>query len=559
MQSLTPDGQDHLLKVLWIEDKLPTRVSSEVSGCFNLYRVWRPDELADALREKLSDVKSQRGANSYALVTFPFDGFLADFNLEAAGRDTESRSSFDRPPRPARGKAQEVASSPQVSPPVADTLGDLACKAEAAGLTAAVLTALNFETHPAVVVPYTAYPQELSRQRALIRLLSPPTLVIAHGAELDLSKESLEKKLDQFAAAYRKTLPEWANIGVVHIPPNERQRLLDRAQSCAYGDEAARRVKWDEQDSITVDTVFGRRRIACISLWFREDNTDPLLAEVTEWLNKIPVPSPVYSSAVKLAYKYWTYSETEDSKYRYILSRLIRSLESEQPGSDHEATKADIRRLCNALNIDPEAAIKNPKRTTVGADRSVPHLVVLRGVEENARRLAVFMLLTMEYAARWASTRSETDPLWAAQHSLSPLNDEATRRGQKEDRTMKFSDINVDMDDGLAGFLVVMEALGYREIKVKEGEVLLERPVQVEDLVQRLDPLPLQLLTVEQNYSEGRIYVRLKDRNIDLEELISGPGDGGLLSEERRALQEFALDIGFPPESWPQWLLKNYV
>lgn len=553
------EDHDFRLKVLWIEDTQPAKLTAHtftlLSKCFTVWRAWSPHELSDSLKKALKNIYSEYSkAEFYNLPDLPMDGYLADFDLSGGGQDAESRESSDDEyeiPDPHDG-VDVTLSSGEVSGEVG--LGDLALKAEAAGLTSAVLTALNFVSHPTVIVPYTGRPLQLSFQRALIRLLAPTSLIISRGSELDRGKISLEAKLQDFADDYRKNLFVWAGQDVVSIPSVERGRLQELAKSRAYGEVNQKQVKWEESDVIVVDTLYGRRHIGCTSLWFRIDGVDPSLNEVNKWLNDIPVPTPVYSAAVRLAYEYWTYSETDTSRYRYTLSRFIRSLKSKQPGSDAESIKSDIKVLCGLCGVDFDAAIQSPTRVKMGRRQYVPHLLNSDATEE-VQRLAVFMLLTMEYAARWRSIKDQTDVLWKMRHIIDYKN-----AAMKNSETVPFEQIDagklngVDMDR----LKKIMADLGYGGLMIENGEIVVERlMVHDYDMAQRLDPLPEQLLTVEQNFSGERIWRALERVGIDLKALITDPDKGGMKPEERREIQYFALDIDYPRGEWPEWLRKT--
>lgn len=537
---------DYRLKVLWIEDKLPAKISSALSRHFTVWRAWRPDEVSYKLKKQLAEIYLQRGeAKAYRLPDFPFDGFLSDFNLIGAGLDAESRLESDSEDESRAASDEEINQE----------LGDLAKEAEAAGLSAAVLTALNFDSHPAVVVPYTAYQEQLSKQRAIILLLAPPSLVISKVSELDLGKESLESKLQQFSEDYRINLTLWAGNNVVSIPSGERQRLLDLAKARTHGSNEESQVKWEVGDHIVVDTIYGRRRLSCGSLWYRFDGGTPSFTEVEEWINKIPVPKAVYSAAVRLASEYWQYSETEISRYRYTLSRLIRSLGAAS-GVTAENTKTDVKLLCELLGINFESAISSPEIVKMGQNKFVEHLLS-SGETKEVMRLAVFMLLTMEYAARWASVQEETDDLWKLRRIIDVVD-----QGMADRPLKTFDEINVDKINGIdmVRLKQVMDELGYSGLAVEKGELLLHRlTVRDEDMAQRLDPIPEKLLTTEQDFSGERVFVGLRRNGINLKALIANTDAGGIQPDERKEVQQFARDIGYPPSDWPEWLRKNYV
>lgn len=561
LELLTPQNErpEQCLKVVWIEDKQSEMLSSPstLSRYFAIWRAWEPDDIAVTLRQDLPKIYSQRRkAKIYNLPCLPADGFLADFNLLGAGKAAKSRilNEADIKPIPDPPSAKNVTEKPRAASAVElNDFNPLAREAEAAGLTAAVLTALNFDYHPAVIVPYTAYQEQLSRQRALIRLLVPISLVISQKSELDLGKESLEEKLQQFADDYRNNLAVWASQDIVSVPSGEVQRLRSLAESRV--EKNTEQVMWHNDDFIVIDGVYGRRRISCGSLWYRIDGTGPSLADVNDWLNKMPVPSAVYSAAVKLADEYWGYSETETSRYRYTLSRLIRSLKIASP-SESTTIESYIKAFCDLVGINPKMALESPSSVRINKDKCVPHLLV-SGAPREVRRLAVFMLLAMEYAARWASTQNETDELWKFRRII-----DYKIEGVNDSPIKTFDEINVGNINGLNMEMLTqfMDDLGYGALGIQKGELLLHRvQVSESDMAQRLDPVPEQLLTTEERFSGERLYQRLKDIGIDLGALIANREEDGIEPDERREVQYFARDIGYPPSEWPEWMRKNYV
>jgi hypothetical protein len=549
-----PVANDPRLKICWIEDQL-AEVNATIQQYFIIWRARRPDELADGLKREYYVVQDKIGRSiAYDLTCFPFDGYLADFNLSGAGLDVRSRSGDSPPPEPSPGEVRNYLSEVLLANESPyDDRADLACKAQAAGLTSAVLTALHFESHPSVILPYTAYTDQMSQQRALIRLLAPPTLIIGHGAELDLSKRPLGEKLEQFANAYRENLPVWAKIGVIHVPYREKQRLRALVMSRVERTEPQEIVRWQKQDSIIIDTAYGRRSISMGSLWFRfnDDFSSSSLSDVTSWIDKFPIPSAVCSEALYLARQYWDFSASDTSRERYLFSRIIRKLiqlKDSKPNSYHELyekLKAPLLTGCSKFGIDVEQALSDPKAVTV-RHYTVDHLLSLN-ISEDVKRLSVFLLLTMQYVARF-DARADID---AAIPHLQQL------LGQLSDflREEWYGRANIDKVKGEYIIYDTLEKHGVGNFCLDEEDPrALITPIKDSDIVQRIDPLPKQLLTADDDFAGGRIGKALDRMGIKLQELITGRGNGGLRPEERRALQDFALDIEYPPEHWPEWL-----
>jgi hypothetical protein len=551
------EGPDSRLKVLWIEDKQPAKLSQRtltlLSRCFAIWRAWAPHEVASSLKDSLQVINSKYAeAESYTFPALPMDGYLADFDLSGGGEGGNGESSDTDYVMPDPDEGVDVTLAPgEGSGDV--SLSELALKAEAAGLTSAVLTALNFFSHPTVIVPYTGHPKQLSFQRALIRLLAPTSLVISQGSELDRGKISLEAKLQDFAQEYRHNLPIWARQ-VVSIPTIEKNRLRELVISRAYGPPNRQQVRWDDGDAIAVDTLYGRRQISCVSLWFRVDGVDPSLTEVNKWLDEIPTPSSVYSAAVRLANEYWKLSETNASRYRYTLSRLIRLRPSIVSSKESQRIDSTIQALCALCGLDYDVVMESPNDVKMRHGQFVPQLLVSEAAGE-VKRLAVFMLLTMEYAARWRSVQTPTDALWRLSRII-----EYDASMLPESALIPFKEIDIeklgriDMDR-----LDTMEDIGFEGVRIEGGSYIVKRsPVQDHDMAQRLDPLPEQLFTAEHDFSAGRVGRKLGRIDIDINALIADE-KRVMTVEEIKDVQYFALDIGYPRKDWPEWLRKNVL
>lgn len=558
---------DHRLKVLWIEDDLAVRQLNlkTISRYFKIWRARTPDNVADRLKPDFEAAFYQRAEpRTYNLPCLPVDGFLADFDLAAAADDAPSRELDDGDDTGSVHElddeelaefTEEEDETEETTPEArAATRGAEAREAEAAGLTTAVLTALNFEGHPAVIVPYTGRQEQLSSQRALIRLLSPPSIIISDGSELDLGKASFTAKLQQFAIDYREAILRWAHDNVISIPSEERSRLKELLEHRTSGEGEELRVAWEDDDIIIVDTSYGRRGLSCAALWYRVDRQAPTLAEVHAWIERIPTPGPIYAEAVELSSRYWFYSQTDLSKYRYILSRLLRERMSAAPGSWAETNDVDIKLLCDTCGVNFEDAVKSPGTVMMESGKFVEQIFD-SGAPKEVLRLAVFMLLTREYAARWVASQEETDPLWKLEHLFDYKVEEMEDTPAIPFNTSGFEELTGIDPTRLNE---IMTRLGYVGISVKDGELLLERePVRDSDMAQRLDPLPEQLLTTEQKFSGERVYRRLKDNGIKLKELITGSEGWGPEPHELRDVQYYARDIRFPPDAWPGWLRKK--
>lgn len=552
---------DYRLKVLWVEDKQSEHLLhlSTISRHFRIWSARTPDEVASRLKHDVEAAFYQRSEPKiYDLPCLPVDGFLADFHLAAAAEDAQNREIVDgagKKPIPEYDDEDVEDYQGDEDEDVPPETKASAHRAEAAGLTTAVLTALNFEGHPVVIVPYTGHQPQLSSQRLLIRLLAPPSIVISDGSELDRGKKSFEEKLQQLAIDYREAILEWAVNNVISIPSEERNRLKELAAGRAPGEGDDARVTWDDDDYIIVDTSYGRRGLHCAALWYTVDGQPPTLAEVNSWLDRIPTPGDVYAAAVELTEKYWFYSQTDLSKYRYILSRLLRKRMSTTPDMLAAEDDADIKLLCDYCEINFADAVSYPKTVLMESGKFVKHLLASDAPRE-VLRLAVLMLLTCEYAARWIASQETTAPLWKLAHIIDYKNEKLPDRPTEpfnESVVSNLSDIEIER------LAEIMNRLGYTGISIKDGELLLEREsVRDRDMAQRLDPLPEQLLTTEERFSGGRIYQRLNDIGVNLKELISGSEGWAPEPHELRDIQYYARDLGFPPTAWPGWLRKTF-
>ena len=551
---------DYRLKVLWIEDDQAVRLLhlKTISRYFKIWRARTPEKVADRVRLDFKDAFYMRAdPGTYDLPCLPVDGFLADFDLSAAAEDAPTReiedddkSVHDLNDEETTDYVEDDEGTDETTPEARSAARD----AEAAGLTTAVLTALNFEGHPSVIVPYTGRQEQLSSQRALIRLLAPSSIIISDGSELDLGKVTVAAKLQQFAIDYREALLRWAGNNIISIPSKERTRLKELAARRASGEKGELRMCWDDDDIIVIDTSYGRRGLSCAALWYRVDGQAPTLAEVSAWIEKIPTPGPVYAEAVELAARYWSYSRTDQSRYRYILSRLLRERMATVPSSWATTKDDDIRMLCDLCGVSFEDAVQTPEAVKLASGKFVQHLFD-SGARREVIRLAVFMLLTLEYAARWAAVQRKAGPLWEFRHPFDYKDD-----GMEDRAPVTFAEIEAKELAGidLTQFSATVVPLGFDSISFKDGEILLERErVRDSDMAQRLDPLPEQLLTTEQKFSGERIFQRLKSNGIKLKELITGIDGWGPEPHELREVQYYAKEIDFPPNAWPEWLRKK--
>jgi|GEM_PF-7086624 len=540
-----------LLKILWIDDAQPRSGidSAEVEKYFRIERVWNPQELAELLRPKVDMIRiARRSEARYNYPDFPFDGFLADFNLLQAGVNIESRQSHRAATIPQRDKLKVKPISQSAQSVTAPSTAPES--AEAAGLTSAVLTALNFDGHPSVVVPYTAFSEHLASQSALIRLLVPPSIVISKGSELDMSKQTLIVKLEQFASTYLENLPEWTNAGVIHVAHRTIRLLQKLAEKRKTADDT---VAWAEEDSMEIDSPYGRRAISCRSLWYRADKADPHIDAVKEWLDRFPQPTADYEAARLLAYHYAAMSEDDRSSIRYALSHLI---ETGDPAL--ESVRREVGEYCAEIGLAEDDVLDPGKLERLRVTRpnwSCPHLLSLPQSDE-VKRLAVLMLAVARFAQHFV--RSGGIVLY-----------EAFRVGV-ENGTLDWEEFRelrngIDIETFLA--TVGAKVIGRREDE-EEHLTLLPldtRPIQLRDMARLIDPLPEQVLAADGDFLASRIGVKLRRTQLDppvgdhtdLLQLVKAlllDEPVALNPRDRSALQQFALDLEFPEVAWPTWL-----
>src|SRR5690348_5892745 len=91
------EGPDSRLKVLWIEDKQPAKLSQRtltlLSRCFAIWRAWAPHEVSSSLKDSLPAINSKYGETEfYVFPGLPMDGYLADFDLSGGGEGANGES-----------------------------------------------------------------------------------------------------------------------------------------------------------------------------------------------------------------------------------------------------------------------------------------------------------------------------------------------------------------------------------------------------------------------------------------------------------------------------------
>jgi len=593
LRSLDDRDAGTRLKVLWIEDNIKvirTAIRDEIADVAPYFKIWVALEPYDIKAGLLGLKETAKCAlwvgDEYNNPVFPLDGYLADYNLGSSGTPTERRLDL-------REEVDEISGlldySEEIPPEEIDQLAtgemelrDLAKGAQAAGLTSAVLTALNFEGHPAVVIPYTAYPaDQLTHQRAILMLLTPDSVFVQHGKEKDLAKEPIMKKLKPLAEVYRTNLVTWAEEGVVQIPYGERNRLLDLLSKRCEDSGDGRRVRWRSEDDLAVQTAYGRRQLSCASLWFHGHDAPPRYDEVSAWVERFPVPRPAFRQATELACKYFQLGVTEKSMDRYELSRLIRQLrvhnqnlakasKKDVPSrtvargslTDGQVAQVEelIEVLCQQMGVNPKEALERPEDFKLLNQGWVkPHMLSRSEADDDVARLAVHMVVLLAIAGR---THRNREFIGTYQPDLQGLLDDIAEGRPPRFVSPEGKDVTGGDIDPWSNLGLMLSLIGIEKIRISEDKkkyLVPERPpLEPKDIIPYLDPLPEQLLTADEDIASGRIGVKLRrmEPSISLVDLLAGTG-ANISPVERCDLRAFASEIyGFPMRHWPEWLKR---
>jgi hypothetical protein len=313
-----PVPNDRRLKVFWLDDKTTFALTEDLKSFIQVTRALAPESSELLLRASRREVWEGRGAEKYELHNCPHDVYLADFRLSEA--------------------------------PEGEFGGELslASRAEAAGLTTAVLMAASFQDHPATIVPYTAFEEELQAQRDLLKRLGPDFINIRWGDELGKLEQGVGSVLEKAISEHRRYLPLAAQRGFIHLGGTERERLakiIDLREGSAP-------VPWDLE--INFETQWGRRRLFLFALW-PELGIEPgasipgtQLGDVLKWLEEFPPHSDAQRAAADLAYTFFCQRISLRSHDRYLLGSWLR----EGFGPDE---RNDVKILCDKIGLQESA------------------------------------------------------------------------------------------------------------------------------------------------------------------------------------------------------------
>lgn len=567
------------LKILLIEDN-PEPIDSVIYKYFDLHLARTPGEVAKLLNASRRLTYAAFSTSSlYDLPPFPFDGYLADFNLSEAKtgevEDIEEEDSASEFPSTLQSTGSIAFTKPKLKPGSTGTAPDLLARGlEAAGLLTAAIAALNAPSHPAVILPYTTHPRQMesgsyamltllagtqslsyqsrdleSPTRDLVRLLSPSTLVCGYGEEKELGRKKLPSKLQDLAFSYRENLILWSEEGIIEIPFGEGERLkkiaVERADNIQAG--VASYVKWKPADYLAVHTAYGRRHISCESLWYTQEEYGSSYENIVKWLDRIPVASFDYQVAADLAHQYLEYGLSDVAVLRNELTRLAEEWDSH--GSVNDINRFKI--LCSLFQIDFEAATSNPYAVVIPWSR--PHLLANKlklsgdttGSENRVaeiKKRAVYMLIAAILTFRDSKVRELTE-VGQVEKSIDRIVAQ-TEAGMLE----KDSELR---EQWLALCNLLSEA-GLRP-KKSDGCFRLDHRFAIEDLAYFLDPFPERLLRKGDVWGKsGTQAIERAGFRPQVEGLLQGTFD--LPAQELKAVRSFMRDFDVPIEAWPTWL-----
>jgi CheY-like chemotaxis protein len=277
------------LKILWIEDKPNENISNVVKRSleqrgFRIEVTTSPEEVAKLYRDARERASRAKGSLLYQLEGAPFDIVIADLKLDERYGGVESG----------------------------------AARAPTAGLTTAVLAALNCPDHPAAIVPYSAYDDQFGFQYQLLSLLAPSTIQMLHDERINKSRE-----LDVLVSAAVRTFREEA----IYRALQEATVAVDMSEIDRLRVQSSRDANLDEDEAVALRTPWGLRDIALKALFADAGSArgDVPCAALREWLDHIAVAniSPEDTYARYLADLFWRVANSGLSGFRYYIARRL--------------------------------------------------------------------------------------------------------------------------------------------------------------------------------------------------------------------------------------------
>lgn len=542
---------DGRLKVLWLEDKIEVDLSIELEPFIQVTRLLVPEAAEALLQAQRTVVIGARRAAAYELTECPHDLYIADHRLDEAPTNVVGDST------PAR-------------------------RAEAAGLTTAVMMALSFPAHPATVMPYTAHDEQIRNQRDLLKRLCPDFVNVCWGNEVGKLGRGLAQVLLDTIKAHRAFLADPTNRDLIYLRLTEAARVR-----AAIETSFRKREPWPGQQVITLETQWGSRSILLGALWpeaaLRKDVLDASRqAEILSWLDSFPTPTDEELAARSLADRYFWLSMSDKSKARYRLAHMLRAGFGPDEGSE---TNDTVRETCAAIGLNPVTiqdyvAAKQlgaePPKVSIPPEWRVPHLIDAakkEGLQNAVVRLAVLSLLVQEEAARSAIRDELTDDLTEPARELLALWSRTYGWGHAEtigrlgrlvaayvqrDRfdeddeslgAIKLLFENAPSAVSNGGFQALLALLSFWDDSHRTDALT------ARDLPRLIDPLPQQLDTADDKVAGDRIghaLIRLGFPHPTA--LLSAGNSDQITAIERRAMQRFALDLAFPSDRWPSWM-----
>jgi len=390
-----------------------------------------------------------------------------------------------------------------------------ACGAPAAGLTAAIIRAVQAPEHPAVIIPYTAFFDLFRDQLALLQLFRPKGVHILWDK---VSKHTELPALFEIAVCeYRKAIVAGIESGRVELSVVETERLRDLARQNEH---------LDGDEHIELFTAEGCRRFRLGSFFY--DTADVQDAgggyefeasipstEVAAWLDLLPAAPAAFREAETLARKFWLVAHSEAAQRIY------------EGGAEN--TKAGMPWLLGGEWHD----VDEPESCTVV-------------------RLAVLFAILLEVAFRRKhSERRDEEVFYETSQSpedsetrAGTLQERARREEQHAERIQRELDILSGMPGGEAD--PELHHLGLATV----SDFNLVLPLEPGDIVRLMDPLPAgkavlslgrdkrygKALTGKDNSGHFRI-----GRPLDLLAILSKGDISSLDGTERLCVKRFAL------------------
>lgn len=550
-----PPVIDARLKVVWLEDKDVAGLSDLLTPFVQVTRLRVPESAQALLNAQQTIVGRGMIASRYELPECPHDIYIADHRLNEAPMNEVSETS-------------------------------LAQQAEACGLTTAVMMAVSFPAHPATVIPYTAYKDQVKYQRDLLKKLCPGYVNVLWDKELGKLELGVDRVLVDALTAHREFLVAAAGNGFIHLRLRERERMRAEIEG-----SSTERCVWLAERVISLETEWGSRNICLGALWPELAlalNNSPVeastRAEILDWLERFPVPKDEELQAGDLAYQYFWLSISKKSDARYKLAHMLRS------GFGPIGTTAAnsrVREICTEIGLDSDAVQayvdaacnrRDPVRIAIPPEWQAPHLrnaAKNAGLQESGVRLAVLCVLVCEEAARsfvrdgCVEGFRELLLCWCREYRMDETKIEKLI-GLMVSTYVGRDSHGDDEIEALGGAIAELFGIGgpsdIYDPALESVLGLLERwaqhektdPLSATYVPRLIDPLPEQLDTADdgvKGVAEGRVGKALMRIGFSkpTELLFVGKRDQ-ITALERRVMHRFAKELRFPKASWPGWM-----